>query len=259
MIERLTLAKLICQEAGDLTLKYFKRPNLEIIEKADGTPVTQVDRESETLLRDAINKQFPNDHIIGEEHGDKTGSTEWTWTIDPIDGTESFSRGVAQYGILIGLEHHRVPVAGVVFLPALGEFFWGAKGLGSYWRPRPGAAEIRCHVSEINQLSNSLVCTTARGCFDNKNLARLDNVIKIAHRDRGWGDCFGHMLVLTGRADVMIEQGVSRWDLSALLPLVEEAGGVMTNFDGGQVLNGSEVVTSNGHVHDEVIQRMKGN
>jgi len=145
--ERLTFAVTIAQEAGDLTLKYFRRGDLKVDRKADASPVTIADREAELYLRERIAKRYPGDAIFGEEFGQRSGTTGFKWTLDPIDGTKSFIHGIPMYSNLVAVLQNDDPLIGVINVPALGEAVYAAKGSGCWYIPSKNAEPKSAHVS----------------------------------------------------------------------------------------------------------------
>ena len=231
--------------AGRRTLAYFNtRVAVEL--KADQTPVTCADREAEQLIRDSILKAFPTHSILGEEGGIHDGDKNYRWIIDPIDGTKSFICGVPLYGVMIGVEVNAKPQVGVVYMPALDEMVSAAAGMGCRWNGR------EARVSNVKDLSQAVVCCTSI----TSALARSDAFEKISSRVkvvRGWGDCYGHILVATGRAEIMLDPRMNPWDCAPLLPILREAGGHYTTWKGEATIWGPDGVGTNAALHDEVM------
>jgi histidinol-phosphatase len=244
----LSFAHELAWQAGKITLRYFQTgitPDL----KADESPVTVADRETEQYLRDAIAKRFPTHAVLGEEYGETGAGASHRWIVDPIDGTRSFVRGVPLYGVMIGLERDGEPVLGVVNIPALGEIVTGAKGLGARWNGRP------CRVSQTSSLKESLLLSSAVSQYDDpRNLPALQRLIESVGTFRTWGDCYGYMMVATGRAEVMVDPQMSIWDAAALLPIMQEAGGTFTDWKGNATITAGEGIGSNGHILPELLK-----
>ncbi len=241
----------LAERAGEITLNYFQG-RFSVETKADASPVTVADREAETYIRQAIESRFPNDGIVGEEFGEARPQAGRRWIIDPIDGTYSFVHGVPLYGVLIGLEGEDGPVVGVIHLPALGETVAAAKGEGCHWRGR------RARVSNASELGGALCLTTGlRPEEDPARSAALGRLATAVGAVRTWGDCYGHALVATGRADVMIDRRMHVWDCAALLPVIEEAGGRFSDWRGERTIRGGDAVASNGLLHDQVLALLK--
>jgi histidinol-phosphatase len=216
--------------------------------KDDQSPVTVADREAERSLRDALHAAFPADGFLGEEYGDAPGTSGYRWIIDPIDGTRSFVRGIPIWATLVGLEHRGEQIAGVAVAPALRETWRALRGDGAYRNDK------RVRVSDINDLSKSILFYTSLSWF--LKAGRQDQFLELVQRtekQRGYGDFYGHVLVAQGAGEVMVEHGVHAWDVAALKPLVEEAGGRFTTWSGGHSIFEPDVVASNGQLHDAVL------
>lgn len=252
MAELLEAAESFAVAAGDVTLRYFGSL-VDAEEKADGSPVTLADREAETLIRKRIDERFEDHGVLGEEFPETRPDARIRWILDPIDGTRSFMRGVPLYGVLIGIEVAGEAVVGVAHFPALGETVAAAKGLGCRWN---GEA---CGVSEVGSLERALVLTT-----DVERIVALPagegwgQLARDASFARTWGDCYGHILVATGRAEVMVDPRLTAWDAGPLLTIVTEAGGSFTSFAGEKTIHGGSGISTNGILHDEVLRRLVG-
>ena len=234
---------------GRRTLAYFNA-GVTVDWKADATPVTAADREAEGLIRQVIGRAFPEHAILGEEEGESAGSGPVRWIVDPLDGTRSFVRGVPLYGTLVGVELRGEPVAGVIYLPALDEMLAAARGEGCTWNGRP------CRVSATAALADALVVLS-----DERNArTRSDAYVGLAARtqlQRTWGDCYGYVLVATGRAEVALDPVVNVWGCAALLPIVEEAGGRFTDWRGRRTVSGGDAVATNGTLHAAVLDLLR--
>jgi histidinol-phosphatase len=241
----------LAREAGAITEGYFKG-TLSPARKADNSFVTVADREAERHLRNSIEQVFPDDAILGEEEGEKQGASGRRWIIDPIDGTYSFVHGVPLYGVMIGLEVDREPVLGVVNLPALNEIIYAASGLGCIWNDKAA------RVSSTSTLDQALLLATD---FSAKSGDRFGSALEAlrlkANASRTWGDCFGHVLVATGRADVMLDPVMNIWDCAALLPIIEEAGGTFTDWHGRRTISGGNAISTNGVLFPEVMEMIR--
>src|SRR5437660_1675701 len=231
-------------EGGAITERYF-RGAFSADRKADNSFVTIADREAERSIRDAIEKAFPDDAILGEEESEKPGSSTRRWIIDPIDGTYAFVHGVPFYGVMIGLEVEGEPLLGVVNLPALNEIIYAARGLGCLWNGKPA------RVTSTSSLDQALLLATDFG--EKRFGGALDALRQKANAARTWGDCYGHMLVATGRADVMLDPVMNIWDCAALLPIIEEARGTFTDWNGQRSISGGNAISTNSALFDEVI------
>ncbi len=245
VLERLELAVSVAREAGKLTMDYFGSRSLAIEQKADATPVSQADREAELLVRTRIAEAFGDDEILGEEFPTKPGRSGYRWIIDPLDGTKSFIRGVPLYGTLVAVEHAGEMEIGVIYIPPTGECVFAARGFGAWYEDRTGERQP-ARVSSCDDLARATVLTT-----DIRHFAAIghpevwERLAAKAEMTRTWGDCYGYLLVATGRAEVMIDPIVSVWDAAALLPILEEAGGYLTDWKGQRRVDSGCVVATN--------------
>lgn len=247
--ELLDFATQIAIHAGKITLRHFQR-DLVVERKSDASPVTVADREAEAYLREAIQGRYRNHAVLGEEEGlsGSPGAT-YRWVLDPIDGTKSFIHGVPLYGVMIGILREGEPVAGVVHMPALGEIVAGARGLGCTWNGRP------CRVSTVKTLRESLVVATVAEGYERYGKAEaFARILGAAGLFRTWGDCYGYVLVATGRAEAALDPVMNVWDAAALLPILTEAGGSFTDWKGAPTIEGGEGVGTNGAVLDELLR-----
>ncbi len=251
--KRLDLARAVAREAGAITLEYFRQDNYAVELKRDHSPVTIADRRAEEHLRRRIADAFPSDGILGEELGEQSGTSGYRWILDPIDGTKSFISGVPLYGTLIGVEFEGRSVVGVIRVPALDEMVSAAVGQGA-WAQRGESPPAAARVSGIARLADSLFCTSEVKNFGKTGRAaaydRLDAACRLA---RTWGDCYGYLLVATGRAEVMIDPQMNVWDCAALQPILEEAGGTITDWRGNATIHAGEAIATNGQVLQEVL------
>src|SRR6266568_3120015 len=249
--ELLAFAVSLARDAGEITLKYFQRsPKTET--KVDGSFVTVADREAEAYLRRTISDRFPNDGILGEEAGEHQGSSGRRWIVDPIDGTFSFVHGVPLYGVLIALEIDGQPVVGVINLPALDEIVYAAHGLGCFSNGESS------RVSSTVTLEESLLLATDFGVCKQFGFGAAAEALqgRVKAR-RTWGDCYGHVLVATGRADIMLDPVMNAWDCAALAPIIEEAGGTFTDWQGNRTISGGNAISTNGLLFDDVMETIR--
>ncbi len=228
--------------AGQLTLGYFQT-DLDINFKSDDSPVTLADKKAEELIRSRIEKKYSSHAIMGEEYGESGGSTtssSFRWVIDPIDGTKSFMRGVPLYGVLIGLEIDGVVEVGVSYFPALQEMVYAATGEGCYWNGR------KARVSETATLDRAIVSFTDFANFANFNRQKeWDAISKASYYRVGWSDAYGHMLVATGRCDIMLDPIMNPWDCGPFPVILKEAGGYFGDWQGKETIYGEEALSSN--------------
>lgn len=250
---RHALAIDIGKEAGRLTLRYFQQANYEVLRKADDSPVTIADRSAEELLRERIAAAFPKDGIIGEEFGEQRGSSSYNWILDPIDGTKSFISGVPLYGTMIGIEREGEALAGFVYMPALDEGIYASRARGA-WHFQGEKPPTQANVSPLH-LEDGLFVTSQIDTFAKRGaMPVFESLAKTAYITRTWGDCYGYLLVATGRAEVMVDPMLNLWDAAAVQPIVEEAGGTFTDWQGNRSIRAGEAIATNGIMLKEVIQ-----
>jgi histidinol-phosphatase len=224
---------------GDIALSHY-RSNLVVETKGDGSPVTVADRAAETAAREWVRRLFPDDGILGEEFGEERAGAVRRWVIDPIDGTKSFVRGVPLWGSLVALCEGERVLAGAAYFPVVNEIVAGAPGEGAWWN---GA---RCHVSAVSALHESTVLTTDERFPDRPDRrAGWERVSHASRVSRSWGDCYGYLLVATGRAEGMFDPVLSPWDSAALQPIIAEAGGVFTDWEGRATAFGGSAIATN--------------
>jgi len=241
-----SFAEDVAVEAGKVTLKYFQK-NIEIDKKEDGTPVTTADRKAEEYIRARIVAEFPSHSILGEEEGESPGKSTYRWIIDPIDGTQSFIRGIPLYTVLLALEYEGEPQVGVIHVPPLGETVSAANGVGAFYNGTP------CQVSTTEHLADAWVQVTDYAELSRRRPEFAKRLLTESYSCRAWGDAYGYLLVATGRADVMIDPIMNIWDIAPLKPIITEAGGVFTDLDGGDNAMGTSALASNSMLHKEII------
>lgn len=240
------------RQAGRVALRYFDEA-LTVEWKADESPVTIADRETERLLRLRLKEAFPSDAFLGEEHGEEPGTSGFRWIIDPIDGTRSFVRHIPLWGTLVGLEYKGEQIAGVADAPALGQTWRALRGDGAY------RDDQRIRVSDEAELSKALVFYSGVNWFINaKAIDNFLELIRRTDRQRGFGDFYGFVLVAQGSGEMMVEHGVHAWDVAALKPIIEEAGGRYSTWDGSGSIFQPDVVVSNGKLHEATLRILTG-
>lgn len=220
-------------------MRHFKS-RISVDVKADGSPVTVADREAETAAREWIRAHFPLDGILGEEFGVERADAACRWLLDPIDGTKSFVAGVPLWGSMVAIAAGDRVLAGAVCFPGVDETIVAAPGAGSWWN---GA---RCRVSDVAEVQQAVLLTTDDRFPDRPDRGEQWRALtRQARVSRTWGDCYGYLLVATGRAEAMVDPVLAPWDSAALQPLIVEAGGVFTNWEGEATgLGGSAVATN---------------
>ena len=227
--------------AGELTQSYFRSADLEVIAKADGSPVTAADQGAEQLIRDAIAAEFPNDAIMGEEYGATEAGSGRQWVIDPIDGTKSFTAGVPLYSNLLAVIDDGVPVLGVLNLPAVGEMLSAVTGHGATCN----GESIR--VSNKASLEGAYVMTSSVRYWPEPF---LEQVLEQGMILRTWGDAYGYAMVATGRAEAMIDPRANLWDVAPIGVILTEAGGAFTDLLGNDQVTAGNGIGTNGILHD---------
>ncbi len=244
----LDTATAIAREAGELTLRWFRRAGLEIDTKGDGSPVTQADRAVERFIRDELARHYPTDSVVGEEHPDTQGSSGRRWHVDPIDGTKSFARGVAMYTTLLALTDEHGPAVGVAYSPGSDELVAAGRGRGCTYNGEP------CTVSATSELAGAYLTTSG---YDYWPEPQLQAVARSRVHMRTWGDGYGYVLLATGRVDVMVDPGLNPWDVAPMNVIVPEAGGRISDLDGRDRPPEGDVLATNGHLHDEVLEMLR--
>ncbi|MBN1686151.1 MAG: inositol monophosphatase family protein [Spirochaetales bacterium] len=244
--EYLYFASRLSQEAGRITLKYFRKPlNIEV--KKDSSPVTVADRETESFVRQAILEKYPDHGILGEEFGAVESNSPYTWVIDPIDGTKSFIHGIPLYTVLIALLEEGKPMLGVIHNPPLGETAAAAEGMGCTLNGSP------CRVGSTASLGQARVQVTDPADLLRRHPVFTSRLFERAGLCRSWGDGYGYLLVATGRADVMLDPVLNPWDVAPLKVVITEAGGKMTDFAGRSTALGESAIAANVKLHGEVV------
>jgi histidinol-phosphatase len=238
----LELAKL----CGNIALHHY-RTNLAVELKHDGSPVTAADRASELAAREWVRKYYPADGVLGEEFGEERADAPRSWIIDPIDGTKTFVRGAPLWGSLVALCEGERVLAGAAYYPAISEWLVAAPGAGCWWN------DSRCAVSTVDRLDHATVLTTdERFTTRLKYLGGWRRLARASAVARTWGDCYGYLLVATGRAEVMVDPVMSPWDAAALQPIITEAGGCFTDWDGNETAFAGSVIATNRALCGEV-------
>lgn len=251
--KRLEVARDAAIAAGRATLEHFLC-GVDVEFKADRSPVTIADRMAEELLREHLLGYYPADGFLGEESGETPGDSGFRWIVDPIDGTKSFIHGVPLFGTLVALEDPSgEAVLGAIYLPALEEWVAAASGEGCQWNGRPAS------VSGIDRLDEACACfTSLEGFLDTGRQGGFEALRRGVRVVRGWGDCYGHVLVATGRAEVMVDPILADWDAAALGPIVREAGGVFTDWGGTPTHCGKSGISTNGALHQSTLELLQG-
>ena len=240
---RLFAMKSLQAQARTITLPLFATHNMEAQNKSSTgyDPVTQTDINCEALMRNIIQEAFPHDSIHGEELEDVSGENNWLWTLDPIDGTRAFIAGVPVWSTLIAVSYKDVPVLGLIDLPALNQSFWGKPQKA--WKEDDEGAVTELKTRSCSALDQIVLgCTEPLSMLSESELEKYNTIRRTARFSRLGLDAFGYALVSQGRMDVIVEAGLKPCDVRALMPIIEGAGGRMTDWSGGSVIDGGHAV-----------------
>ena len=253
----LEFALALADIADSISLDRFKALDLRIETKPDRSPVTDADRSVEQALKDVLADKRPNDALIGEEYGstDAAAGSNRTWIIDPIDGTANYMRGVPVWATLIALAVDGKPVLSVVSAPALGRRWWAAPEVGAMTRDIDGSTR-KIAVSGITELENASLSYNNLQLWDEAGM--IDDLVGLSRkvwRTRAYGDFWSYMLLAEGSVDIVAEHDLKIYDIAALVPIVEQAGGTFTALNGPLTEATSSVLATNGKLHSFVLQR----
>jgi myo-inositol-1(or 4)-monophosphatase len=256
----LEFAHVLADISADTILPYFRKP-LTISNKAGPSafdPVTAADRAAERAIRKAIVARFPDHGIVGEEFGTIVGKGRYRWLIDPIDGTRAFIMGSPLWGTLIGLMDGPRPILGLMNQPFTGERFW-SDGHRAHWRG-PGGKARRIKTRACARLGDAVLTTTHPDLFATvADAARFGDVRSRVRMTRYGGDCYGYCLLAAGFVDLIVEAGLKPYDVVALVPIIEAAGGVLTTWDGGPASEGGHIIAAGDkRVHQEAMAILRG-
>jgi len=242
--EYTAFASHLAETAGQTILPHF-RSRIAVHNKAAAKgydPVTAADREAERVIRDEIHRVYPTHAIHGEEHGITAGSDGLTWVIDPIDGTRAFIIGQLHWGVLIGLNDGTRPIVGVMHQPYTDEMFVGSRRGAEF---RHGSQRKPLRVRRCARLENAVVCATDPAMFSRP--AERDAFHELASKSRlrrYGGDCYSYCLLAAGFIDLVIESSLQPYDIQPVIPIIEAAGGIVTNWSGGSPYDGGQVVAA---------------
>lgn len=250
--ELLAWAVELTKEAGRRTLTRFRRDDLAVEAKGDGTPVTEADRDAEAYIRAELAAAHPDDAVLGEEEGDQPGTTGRRWVIDPIDGTKAFMRGVPLYSNLLAVEDEHGWAIGVINLPAAGECVYAGRGLGAFHDDEHGE---RRPARVAPRSSTPFMNASGYTHWDDGALLRVK---RAGWALRTWGDGFGYAMVATGRADAMVDPEVSLWDVAPMPVVLAEAGGRFSSWSGSADPREGSGVATNGEGHEELLALLRG-
>jgi myo-inositol-1(or 4)-monophosphatase len=237
----------LAEKSGDFIRPYFARPGLAVELKPDQTPVTAADRGAEELMRTLIKRRFPGHGVIGEEFGSDDPGAEFVWVLDPVDGTKSFAAACPLFGTLIALLHDGVPVLGAIHQPVLRQLVVG-DGRSTTLNGRPVRVRATARIEDA-----TLLTTDLRSPAQHQDGAAFDRLAGRSRLVRTWGDCYGYLLVATGWADIMCDPVMNPWDIQALIPVIRGAGGVITDWQGGDPVKADSIVAAAPALHAQVI------
>lgn len=235
--------------SGKIIKQYF-RTEISIDSKSDFSPVTIADKKSEEIMREEILKHFPDHGIIGEEFGNQNNDAEYVWVLDPIDGTKSFICGAFSFGTLIGLLKNNQPVLGVINQPILNEFMIGDNSITTL-------NGETVSVRNCNKIEDAVLITCDHfniGKFQNQQ--NFDALVKRVNLYRHWGDCYGYLLLAAGFVDIVIDPIMSVWDSMALIPIINGAGGIVTDYHGNDAVKGNSIIAASSQIHSEIIRAL---
>ncbi len=245
----LDLALRLADAADAVSMARFDAPDLDVQTKADASHVTEADLATERAIRALIEVERPADGIFGEEYG-ATGDLARQWIIDPIDGTANYLKGIPMWTTLIALAIDGVPRVGVASQPAIGRRWWAATGLGA-WTNTPDGTPRRIRVSQVSTLAEASASFQSIAQWDESG--HTDALLRLSRtvwRDRGYGDAWPYSLLAEGRLEFVAEFGVKEYDIAALVPIVTEAGGRFTDYDGVDSISSRSSLATNGTLHD---------
>lgn len=240
-------AKHLADISANVIIPYF-RTRIKIEKKRDQSPVTIADKKAEDIMRKEIEKEFPDHGIVGEEFGNYKEDAEYKWVLDPIDGTKSFISGIAIFGTLIALMKNGKPVLGVINQPIINEFLIG-DGKNS------DLNGVSVKARNCEDLSEALLLTSDHLMIEKyQSRDKFDSLTHKVRLYRTWGDCFGYYLLATGFADIIIDPIMSDWDKMALIPIIQGAGGIISDYQGNDPVTGNSIIATVKQLHSKVIE-----
>lgn len=252
----LTLALQMADAADQVTMSHYLTDDLQVETKPDQSPVTEADRACEQLLRQRLETLRPEDGQWGEEFGQQ-GTADRRWIIDPIDGTKNYLRGVPVWATLIGLQDGEDFPVGVVSAPALRRRWWASTGGGAFTQDPDGRVR-QLQVSGVRNLEDASFSYSDEDYWRERGAATgLRRLIQSCWRTRAYGDFLSHVLVAEGAVDIAAEPALFPWDMAALIPIVTQSGGTITGYDGGPALERGCAVTTNTHLHADVLSMLQ--
>ncbi|HPI38839.1 MAG TPA: histidinol-phosphatase [Ignavibacteriaceae bacterium] len=243
-------ARHLAEESSKVILPYFRK-NVTIEVKDDLSPVTIADQKAEEIMREMIMNEFPDHGIIGEEFGIHKNKSDYTWVLDPIDGTKSFICGTVTFGTMIALLRHHKPILGIIYQPVLREYLVGDNETAML-------NDVQVKIRNCNDLSEAVLLTTDHlNIKKYKDINKFNNLIEKVKLYRNWGDCYGYYLLATGYADIMIDPVMSIWDTAALVPIIKGAGGLITDYNGEDPMKSDNVIAASPGIHQQILDMLK--
>lgn len=255
MIVSAEFMRRLAKAAAAETLPRFRTAGTVSNKEAGGfDPVTEADREAERALRTLILSEYPDHGILGEEHGSENASASHVWVIDPIDGTRAFISGLPVWGTLVGLTIDGDAKAGLMSQPFTGELFY-ADGDGSYYEGPGGPRKLMTRSTD--DLSDATLFTTTPALFKGEMRQRYDRLERAVRLARYGTDCYAFAMVAGGHVDIAVDAGLQSYDIVALIPIIEQAGGVVTTWTGGPAENGGDILASaNPVLHEKALRQV---
>jgi histidinol-phosphatase len=247
----------LADRSGAVILPHFRQRG-DVVDKGEGAfdPVTEADRGAEAAMREMIAAEYPDHGILGEEFGETTGSSPYRWVLDPIDGTKGFICGLPSWGTLIGLTYEGRPVLGIMNQPFTGDRFWGS-GDGAYLRQ--GESERPIRTRHCGGLAEATIGASSPDMFKGDDAARFESLRRSCRLARFGGDCYAYSLLAAGFFDIVCESSLLPYDIVALVPIIEGAGGKVTGWDGGSAAGGGNVLAvGDPSLHDAAIKGLAG-
>ena len=247
-----SFANQLADQAREIALKYF-RQTIEVESKSDNSPVSIADKEIEQTLRTMIATEFPDHGVLGEEFATKSADSEFLWVIDPIDGTKSFICGNPSFGALISLLKNGRPVLGIIEIPAMGERWLGIDGQGTFFN------DHHVQTKATQKLADGICCATGPDFFTQDELPIYNQVSQHGPFRLFGGDCYNYGLLASGHVDVVMEAGLKPFDFMALIPVIKNAGGIVTDWRANQMTlesSGQILACANLHLHQQCLEQI---
>jgi len=240
----------LCAETEKKILSIYENPEMAIEQKEDQTPVTLADRETERTIRESIEILYPEHGIIGEEYGETKPDAEYKWVVDPIDGTKTFTTACPLFGTMIALLRQDEPIFGCINYPAIGKRI-ASDGHTTFLNGQVVRGRQGVPLEEATLLTTDFLAVG-----EHQDGPRFEALARKTKLCRTWGDCFGYYLVAIGKADIMLDPILSKWDLMALIPILRGAGVTVTDWRGGNPAQGESLIAANADLHDQILRML---